>query len=76
MMRTATLLLCYHYKQQADLSLRGQYEKLRSKTENLTRILSSSRASTNVKRYAMAMCGYSALTYPAKCAPPLGTARK
>jgi hypothetical protein len=52
-----------------DLSWRGQYEKLRVKTENLTRILSTSRASTSIKWYAMAICGYTALTYPAKYAP-------
>jgi hypothetical protein len=52
-----------------DLSWRGQYEKLRVKTENLTRILSTSRASTSIKWYAMAMCGFAALTYPAKYAP-------
>ena len=52
-----------------DLSWRGQYDKLRVKTENLARILSTSRASTSIKWYAMAMCGYAALTYPAKYAP-------
>jgi hypothetical protein len=47
----------------------GQYKMLQERIKAITRVLSSSRASIEVKWYAMSMSGYAALLYPAKFGP-------
>jgi hypothetical protein len=47
----------------------NQYERIRSKVAETVRVITKARASPAIKWYALSMCGYASITYPAKFAP-------
>ena len=52
-----------------DNTWENQYKRVRSKVAETVRIITKARASPTIKWYALSMCGYAAVTYPAKFAP-------